>query len=269
MRIVSTVARRWTVIVACVLLGLAVGAGYSLVKPHDYAATVRLYVVSGTADLLEAYQGTMAAQNSVRSFATLATDPSVASRAIEAARVPITVDRLLADMSVSVPPQTVVMDITVRTASPDDSAKLALAVAQDLTGLVDKLEAPHAGGPGALRLQIVDPSTRGAVRDALIDPVLAGAGAIGGGVVGVLLALALQRRRGSAGDDGGPDPDPEVVGPDSPDVPAPDVPDSDVPGSDDGTAPGGDADTTDRLPAVGLNTNVPTNRHRRRRAGDR
>ncbi|MDR2280581.1 MAG: capsular biosynthesis protein, partial [Gordonia sp. (in: high G+C Gram-positive bacteria)] len=86
----------------------------------------------------------------------------------------------------------------IRTENSTDAPKLALAVAQALTGLVDKLEAPQAGGPGALRLQIVDPSTQGAVRDPLVDPVVGGAGAVLGAIVGVLAALALQRRRRSA-----------------------------------------------------------------------
>ena len=248
MKLVSLIAQRWMIIVACIVLGVGGAVGYSLMQPRMYSATVRLYVVSGTADLLEAYQGTQAAQTSVRSFATLASDPSVVSRAIDAAGVATSTAAVIADMTVSVPPQTVVMDITIRTENATDAPKLALAVAQDLTGLVDKLEAPQAGGPGALRLQIVDPSTQGAVRDPLVDPVAGGAGAVLGAIVGVLAALALQRRRRSAAESRGAE--------DTEDRPA--AGEATASSTSDGTA------DTEQFPVVTPPTTASTARHHRR-----
>lgn len=195
MTIMTAIARRWMLVVACLLLGVAAAVGYSLLAPQTYAATVRTYIATGTSDMLEAYQGSQAAQASIQTFAVLATDPAVAQRALDRAGADITVADFLPMISVTVPPQTVVLDITVRNNSAELAQTLAPALAQEVVNLVSTLQQPSDGGPGALNLVVVDPSTQGAVRGQLIDPILLGLGAFGGVAVGVLAALLLQRRR--------------------------------------------------------------------------
>ncbi|UCZ91845.1 YveK family protein [Gordonia sp. WA4-43] len=195
MNIMTAIARRWMLVVACLLLGLGAAVGYCLLAPQTYSATVRTYVATGTSDMLEAYQGSQAAQASIQTFAVLATDPAVAQRAIDRSGVDLTVAEFLPQISASVPPQTVVLDITVRNKSAQDAQKLAPALAQELVGLVGTLQEPTSGGPGALKLVVVDPSTQGAVRQQLLNPIVLGLGAVGGGLVGVIAALLLERRQ--------------------------------------------------------------------------
>lgn len=194
MKSLGAVAKRWVLVIACVALGVAGAMVYSLVSPQYSTATVRTYTTSGTSDLLEAYQGSQAARASVQSFAVLATDPVVVQRAIAKSGVAASLDDVLVKTSASVQPGTVIVDISVQDESAEDAQKLALAVAQELVGLVDKLGQPADGGAAALKLVVVDPSTQGAVRDQLFDPVDL---AVGGGiglVIGVLLSLLLDSR---------------------------------------------------------------------------
>lgn len=201
MNLLHNLMARWMVVLACTLLGAGAAATVSLVEPRSSSATVRTYVASGTADMLEAYQGGQAALAGVRTYEVLATDPTVAARAIKESGVDIALSDLLAGVSVSVPAQTVILDITVTDESADDARALALALARNLVGLVDKLEGPVSGGPGALRLVIVDPNTRGAVLDRPIDPVLVAAGAGAGALAGAIAALVLAARARRTGDD--------------------------------------------------------------------
>ncbi|WP_448221771.1 YveK family protein [Gordonia iterans] len=204
MKTINAITRRWALVLACVLFGIVAAALLSLTQSRDYSATVRMYVAAGTSDLAEAYQGGIAAQNAVHSFAVLASDPSVASRAIKSSGVPISVDELVAATSASTPPQTVILDLSVKYQTADGAGKLANAMAQDLIVVVDKLEGPAAGGPGALRLVVVDPNTQGAVRDELLSPLFLAAGAVLGGLVGIVAAAALEGRAARRETDGPP-----------------------------------------------------------------
>ncbi|AFR47708.1 Capsular polysaccharide biosynthesis protein [Gordonia sp. KTR9] len=185
-------------VVAFTLIGLIAAIGYSLLQPQTYVATVRTYIATGTSDMLEAYQGNQAARASIQTFAVLATDPTVAQRAIDRSGVDISLPQFISEISVSVPPQTVILDVSVQNSTSADAEQLSTALAQELVGTVTALQEPTSGGPGALRLVVVDPNTQGAVRQQLIDPVLLGVGAAGGALAGALLALLLHRRRGGA-----------------------------------------------------------------------
>ncbi|MBD0864084.1 capsular biosynthesis protein [Gordonia sp. zg691] len=194
MKVISAIAGKWMLVVAFTLLGLVAAMGYSLLQPQTYVATVRTYIATGTSDMLEAYQGNQAARASIQTFAVLATDPTVAQRAIERSGVDISLQEFLPEISVSVPPQTVILDVSVQDASSQDAEKLSTALAQELVGMVTDLQEPTSGGPGALRLVVVDPNTQGAVRQQLIDPMLLAVGAITGALLGTVLALLLQQR---------------------------------------------------------------------------
>ncbi|MGW6032316.1 YveK family protein [Gordonia terrae] len=196
MKVLNIVAAKWMLVVAFTLIGLIAAIGYSLLQPQTYVATVRTYIATGTSDMLEAYQGNQAARASIQTFAVLATDPTVAQRAIARSGVDISLPQFISEISVSVPPQTVILDVSVQNSTSADAERLSTALAQELVGTVTALQEPASGGPGALRLVVVDPNTQGAVRQQLIDPVLLGIGAVGGALAGSLIALLLHRRRG-------------------------------------------------------------------------
>lgn len=195
MKVLNIVAAKWMLVVAFTLIGLIAAIGYSLLQPQNYVATVRTYIATGTSDMLEAYQGNQAARASIQTFAVLATDPTVAQRAIARSGVDISLPQFISEISVSVPPQTVILDVSVQNSTSADAERLSTALAQELVGTVTALQEPASGGPGALRLVVVDPNTQGAVRQQLIDPVLLGIGAVGGALAGSLIALLLHRRR--------------------------------------------------------------------------
>ncbi|MET4165165.1 MULTISPECIES: YveK family protein [Gordonia] len=200
MKVLNIVAAKWMLVVAFTLIGLIAAIGYSLLQPQTYVATVRTYIATGTSDMLEAYQGNQAARASIQTFAVLATDPTVAQRAIARSGVDISLPQFISEISVSVPPQTVILDVSVQNSTSADAERLSTALAQELVGTVTALQEPASGGPGALRLVVVDPNTQGAVRQQLIDPVLLGIGAVGGALAGSLIALLLHRRRGGVSD---------------------------------------------------------------------
>ena len=200
MKVLNVIAAKWMLVVAFTLIGLIAAIGYSLLQPQTYVATVRTYIATGTSDMLEAYQGNQAARASIQTFAVLATDPTVAQRAIARSGVDIPLPQFISEISVSVPPQTVILDVSVQNSTSADAERLSTALAQELVGTVTALQEPTSGGPGALRLVVVDPNTQGAVRQQLIDPVLLGIGAVGGALAGSLIALLLHRRRGGISD---------------------------------------------------------------------
>ncbi len=67
MNAASFIRRRFGWFVVGLVVGVLAGVGYSAVLPTTYSSTTRLYVATGSANLLEAYQGAQAAQQSARS----------------------------------------------------------------------------------------------------------------------------------------------------------------------------------------------------------
>lgn len=137
--------KSWILILVSILLGLAIAATYSLLVTPKYQSTTQLYVSvrtegAATGDLV---QGTTFARQVVASYVDVVTtalvlDPVVADLSLEQ-----TTSSLAAQISANSPLNTVLINITVTDADPDQAAAIADATAASFTRAVqDELERP-------------------------------------------------------------------------------------------------------------------------------
>lgn len=148
----------WVVSVVSLLFGV-VALGFALAQDPNFRATATLYITSGQdADSQSAYQGSLASQQRVASYAKLATADVVVRNAVEQLGSELTVgdavDRVAASASVN----TVLLSVSATGPSPEDSASLANAVARSLVNYAQVLEVPAGGGAPLARLSIVSPA---------------------------------------------------------------------------------------------------------------
>ncbi|WBP93003.1 P-loop NTPase [Mycolicibacterium neoaurum] len=184
--------RFWWVVLLATLIGVAVGYATMFMSTTQYSSTTRLFVTtqSGTS-VGDAYQNNLFSQERVFSYAGLATSDQVAARAIAQLKAPISVDELRAKITAMPLPQTVLLDITATDPDPAAAQRYANAVADQLVNVTAELETSRRGGEAAAAAVLVDDASYGAKVESMGLPIRLAAGAVGGLVLGVLVAVLL------------------------------------------------------------------------------
>ena len=185
-----TVRRRWRLIAAVTVLGLAVAALLTWQTTPQYASTTRLFVSTSESDSSAAYTGNLFASQRVTSYADLVGSRELAERVadrIDPGAGDATLAELAGQVTAVVSPETVILEITATDADPDRAADIAQAYAEELALLVDELETPRGERDAAIKATLVDDAQRAT------DPIspLPMRNLALGGVLGLLLGLAI------------------------------------------------------------------------------
>ncbi|WP_299576195.1 hypothetical protein [uncultured Williamsia sp.] len=205
--ILDLIRRRLVFIVVCGLIAAAVPAALATTSPDSYRATARLFVATAAQDVTAANQGNLAAQSRVRSYALLAMGPELLARAAQRSGVSISEGALAQRISVSTPPDTVLLDIAATAGTPQEAAALSDAVSQELVTLVSQAERPLRGGSPSLGLLILQPADAGISKVPRVVPTQLALFGVAGLVVGAVIAILVpgrfrlrRRNRGTATD---------------------------------------------------------------------
>jgi succinoglycan biosynthesis transport protein ExoP len=190
---VLAIRRHAPVVLACVLIG-AVSAGVLVSRtPHKYASSVVMFVAAtSTPDGGSANDRALFAQGRVRSYVPLVSSPPVMNGVIRALQLTDDDAQLASKLTVTAPPDTVLLTITVREDTPRLAQLVASETARQFTSFVSTLEGTDAGQP-TVQLTVTRPAqlNRSPVSPrAGLDIWL---GAFFGGAVG-LTVTALRRR---------------------------------------------------------------------------
>jgi receptor protein-tyrosine kinase len=184
--------RFWWLIVVAVLVGAGIGYATVFLSTPQYQSTARLFVTtqSGTS-VGDAYQNNLFSQERVVSYAGLATSEQVAARAVDQLKMPISPDELRSKITATPLPKTVLLDITVTDTDPGLAQTYANAVADQLVQLVSELETSRRGGTPAAGAILLDDANYPTTAAGMGLLTTVGLGAVGGLVVGLLLAALL------------------------------------------------------------------------------
>jgi capsular polysaccharide biosynthesis protein len=197
----------WLVVALFSLAGTLVGMAFVLSTTPKFAATAELFLTtpgyssvgSLSTNTASPYQADAFSQQRAQSYVQLASRPDLARRVVDELGLNMRPEDLAKAISASVEPDTVLIDVTVKSASPSEAKTLADAVTAQLANDIRKLETPA----GAL-IPVVDPvvtqpaETPRTPRDPNIAVYLVFSTAAGL-LVGVTVALWLSRRRAVQG----------------------------------------------------------------------
>ena len=181
------VRRRWTWLVAAATAGLLLGLLHTLLATASYRTSASVFFSLQYGDSAsELVQGSTYAQDQVSSFARLATTPAVLQPVIEELDLNLRPQQLAARVEASAPVDTVIVEIAVTDPSPERSARIADAVAAQLSTTVEFL-APQdeQGDPTVRALTVADAEIphEAASPDLLQDLAL---GLLAGALLGVV-----------------------------------------------------------------------------------
>ena len=193
----DAVRRGWVIVLVSLLVGAGVAAAWSLTRTSEYEATAQLFLGVRTATQAEdSRQDTLYLQQRMPSYAAVLRSPALGERVAKELGLAATGVDVAGSMTVQVPDGTVLLDVTVRNASPEAAQAIANATGTELAAYLAELE--NAGGA---EIDAVDVTTirsaelpdSPASPDVLVD-VLAGA------LLGLAVGLGLAFLRAASDD---------------------------------------------------------------------
>jgi capsular exopolysaccharide synthesis family protein len=150
--------RQWRLIVVCLLIAVGVAALLTLQVTPRYASTSRLFVSTPGSDTSAAYQGGLFSQQRVASYADLVTGDEIAQRVIDKLGLHESASALSSQISATVVPETVILDVTVTDPNPRMAQRLDQAVADEFTDYITELETPPGKHRAPIKATVVDPA---------------------------------------------------------------------------------------------------------------
>jgi succinoglycan biosynthesis transport protein ExoP len=139
--------KRWIVIVAATLAGLAVAAAASILTTPIYRASTLVYVqVQSSGSLGDLVQGSNFVQSQVASFAEVVSTPRVLTPAIKALALDETASELAESVSADAPAGLVNIEVTVTRDSPTEAADIANAITESFKQVVQDITSSGSVG---------------------------------------------------------------------------------------------------------------------------
>ena len=159
-RAIGVLRKRWYIVLAATLLGgIGAFAASSTVTPI-YHSTASLYFSLRTASSgSDINQGSAYTQAQMLSFARLATSALVLDPVAEELDGDLTAAQLRRTMSVTIPQNTVILDIRVGSTDPERAALVANTVADSLIAAVDEVAPEDSDGAATVSARSIEPAT--------------------------------------------------------------------------------------------------------------
>jgi succinoglycan biosynthesis transport protein ExoP len=151
-----TLRKRWIVILAAMLLGLASAAGGTILTTPKYEASALVFVnLQSAGSVTELAQGGAFVQNQVKTYAEVVNTPRVLASVIQTLRLDTTPQVLAQSITASAPLDTVNIEITVSDDSPADAAAIANAVTTSFRQAVADITEPADGTPSPVDVSVL------------------------------------------------------------------------------------------------------------------
>lgn len=145
-RFLSAARKRWRTVVAGILAGVAAGALLTIVTTPTYMSSTKVFfaVQSGSSST-DLAQGSTFAEKQVRSYQYVAKSPLVLEPVIARLGLNMPSQQLAEQITASVPLNTVIVDLTVTDEDPVQAARIANALADQLSVTVGQISPENQG----------------------------------------------------------------------------------------------------------------------------
>jgi capsular exopolysaccharide synthesis family protein len=143
-------------------LGLVAGGAaallVSLVQTPLYTSSTQFFVsTSGSASTSDFVQGSQFSKDRVTSYTQLLTGEDLASRVVARLGLSTAPSALRGEIAATAAPDTVLIDVTVTDASPQQAQRIAEAIGTEFPAFVGELETPQAGGTSPVKVTVTEP----------------------------------------------------------------------------------------------------------------
>ena len=185
--VLALARRRWTSILAMVVLALVVGSALTFTATPVYHSTARVFISTDSSNTAEAFYASTFSTQRVSSYADLATSSDVLQRVISRLGLHQTPSELAQEITASVEESTVIIDLEARDTDPHRAQQIAQADAEELSRYIQQVETPAKQNVAPIKATITD-SAR--FDGSPVSP-RTGLDLAVAGVIGLLLGCAL------------------------------------------------------------------------------
>jgi len=186
-RILRIIRFNWMYIILCIVLGATGGFALASVTSPEYTARADVFVaVTGSSTTGDLAQGSNFSQQQARNFSAVATREVVLAPVIDQLGLPLTTAELRSQVSTSVALNTSMISIQVSDPSPNQAARVANLVAENLARVVPTLS-PQVDGSSPVRLRVIETATPPTTPSAPNTAMLVIMGALAGVVLAALV----------------------------------------------------------------------------------
>jgi len=190
---VQVLRARWYIVVVLPLLGLLLAGVYVGTATKKYTAGAQLFVsTSSHTDLSELSAGGLFVQDQVKSYASVATTPSLTRPVIAQLHLPYTNSQLAKEISASAPLNTVLINLSVTDRDPQRAAAIANAIAIRMTSYIAQIETPIGETNSPVKATVTQQADVPGVPSSPKRNLDLALGLIAGLVVGIGIAVALE-----------------------------------------------------------------------------
>ncbi|MFF5013617.1 polysaccharide biosynthesis tyrosine autokinase [Streptomyces sp. NPDC001165] len=139
----KALARRWPTVVVCLVLAIGAALAVTGLSTPVYEARTQLFVATPTSeDTAQLNQGQNFSQARVQSYASIVATRQVTAPVVKKLGLRTTPEKLASQITAVAPLNTVLIDITVQDTAPKRAARIANAVAERFSAVVERLETP-------------------------------------------------------------------------------------------------------------------------------
>lgn len=156
----SIVGRRWITICVCTILGVFLAGVYTLASPRVYTATATDFVaLTSSTSSTDPLTGAQFAAQRVKSYTEIVSSPDVLLPVINELGLNTTPAQLANSITVTNPPQTVLLLVSANSGSAEEAAAVANAVAVQLGRVIERLETPTGQETPPVKVTLTEPAT--------------------------------------------------------------------------------------------------------------
>ncbi|KGH46692.1 hypothetical protein IN07_10560 [Modestobacter caceresii] len=191
-REISRALRRGALPIAlCVVLGVALALAWSLFRTPVYVAESQLFLgASEEADEgVVTRQDTAYLQQRMQSYAAVLGSPLLGERVADRLDLELTGAEVAGEMTVEVPPETVLLTVRVGDPSPERAQEIANAVGETFSELLAELEDAPGSTVDTVQVSTIRPAALPTTPAAPTTAVLLAVGALLGLAVGIAVAF--------------------------------------------------------------------------------
>ncbi|GHD96105.1 polysaccharide biosynthesis tyrosine autokinase [Streptomyces naganishii] len=139
----KALARRWPTVAICLVLATGAALAATYLSVPVYEARTQLFVATRSSDdSAQLNQGQSFSQARVQSYAAIVATRQITAPVVKKLRLRTTPEELASRITASAPLNTVLIDIAVRDTAPKRAARIANAVAERFSAVVERLETP-------------------------------------------------------------------------------------------------------------------------------
>lgn len=188
------VAKRWWVVLAALLAGIAVSLGSIAMTAPVYQSSVGFFVVAPTAERLSALEADNLVRGRIPSYASLVTSDRFLEQVVASTGKGLTKQQAASNITAFGDANSLLLQVQVNDVDKERSLATASAIATNFGALVNELEGRSRTEESETVLNVVSGPTLAADPVAPRKSLNLGLGILLGLAVGLALALALQRR---------------------------------------------------------------------------